>query len=96
MPHNIFIQVPEHGHVLISGPLFNWLTQQNATEVSLPWSPSHDSASSLTTHPLQYLRWKMVLFFDDNKRAKQAWRLEPYGELPDEDAMQYIEEIFSK
>jgi hypothetical protein len=37
----------------------------------------------------------MVLFFDENKRARQAWRLEPEGELPDKQVMAYIEENFS-
>lgn len=94
MPKNKFIKTPEVGYVLISGPLFDWLTGQNTNEISLPFSPSFGPGSSLATRPLQYLRWKMVLFFDENKRAKQAWRLEPDGELPSAEAMQYIEETF--
>jgi len=94
MPNNKFIGVSDHGHVLVSGPLFDWLTEQDESEVSLPYSPPVNPDSSLRTQPFQYLRWKMILYFDDEKRGKQAWRLEPDGHLPDDDAMQFIEENF--
>ena len=95
MPKNRFIVVGNLGHVLVSGPLFDWLTEQDSNVVSLPWVSSQQSESSLATRPFEYLRWHMVLFFDEQKRARQAWRLEPGGELPDEQVMKYIEETFT-
>ena len=95
MLKNRFITVQELGHVLVSGPLFDWLTEQNSNVVSLPWVPPQQADSTRVTRPFEYLRWQMVLFFDENKRARQAWRLEPEGELPDKQVMAYIEENFS-
>ena len=95
MPKNKFMIVPDLGYVLISGPLFEWLTEQSSNIVALPWVPAKKEVSNIRTAPFQYLRWKMVLYFDEDKRAKQVWRLEPDGKLPDEEVMQYIEETFS-
>jgi hypothetical protein len=94
MSRNKFIAVSDFGHVLVSGPLFDWLTEQNSNVVSLPWVPTEQSDSSVITRSFEYLRWHMVLFFDSNKRARQAWRLEPAGELPNDQVMAYIDENF--
>ena len=95
MPKNTFISLPDLGHVLISGPLYEWLTEQNSNVVALPWAPPRSSTSTVRTAPFQYLRWKMVLYFDEDKLAKQVWRLEPDGNLPDDEVMEYIEQTFS-
>jgi hypothetical protein len=94
MPKNQFIQVPEFGHLLISGPLFDWLTEQRSNKVSLAWSPLRKDKSSLTTYPIQHLHWELILFSDQKKQSKEAWRLEPNGELPVQEALDYIEETF--
>ena len=95
MPHNKFVAVRNLGHVLVSGPLFDWLTEQDSNVVSLPWTPPQQTESSRATRPFEYLRWHMVLFFDEDKRARPAWRLEPKGELPNSQVMKYIEETFT-
>ena len=95
MPKNNFITLPELGYVLVDGPLYEWLTEQNSNVVALPWISPQKRASTIGTAPFQYLRWRMVLHFDENKRAKQVWRLEPDGQLPNEEVMAYIEETFS-
>lgn len=95
MLKNKFMALPDLGYVLVSGPLYEWLTEQNSNVVALPWTSPRKPASTLGTEPFQYLRWKMVLHFDESKRAKQVWRLEPDGELPNEEVMEYIEETFS-
>ena len=95
MSKNKFVFISDLGHVLTSGPLYEWLTGQNSNVVALPWVPPGKPVSTLGTAPFEYLRWKMVLHFDENKRARQVWRLEPDGNVPDEAVMEYIEETFS-
>ena len=91
---NQFVQVPDFGYVLISGPLFDWLTEQRSNIVSLAWSPVQQNDSSLITRPLQYLKWKLILVEEQKNQTQEAWRLEPYGELPSKEALDYIEETF--
>ena len=86
--------VPSLGQVLTSGPLFQWLSEQDSNPVTLSFAPGVNATSSLGTQPLRQLTWQMVLFFDDNKRARFGWKLNSGGKLSDSEVIRYIEESF--
>ena len=87
-------EVPSLGQVLTSGPLFRWLSEQESNHVTLSYAPSSAAGSSLGTQPLRQLKWQMVLFFDDNKRARFGWKLNSGGKLSDMEIIRYMEEAF--
>jgi hypothetical protein len=94
MKKNIIDDVPTLGQVLTSGPLFRWLSEQNSNRVTLSYAPNKAADSLFGTQPLRQLKWQIVLFFDDNKRARFAWKLESGGNLSDTEVIGFMEEVF--
>jgi hypothetical protein len=94
MRKNIIDDIPTLGQVLTSGPLYRWLSQQNSNCVTLSYAPNKAADSLFGTQPLHQLKWQMVLFFDDNKRARFAWKLEAGGNLSDTEVIGFMEEVF--
>jgi hypothetical protein len=94
MRKNIIDDVPALGQVLTSGPLFRWLSEQNSNRVTLSYAPNKAADSLFGTQPLRQLKWQIVLFFDDKKRARFAWKLESGGSLSDTEVLGFMEEVF--
>ena len=96
MRKNRFDNIPDLGEILISGPLYQWLNNQNSNHVTLSYAQSRAADASLGTQPLRHLKWQMVLFYDDHLRARFGWRLASGGTLSDTEVVRYMEEVFSE